>query len=142
MLCLSMVVACKNAATQSVDKATQFQVAIQNQIPDAGIDMEVAIFSSIPFPGVEDYFVYVFDASCSACIALALDCYKSYLAAESAAPFLFLSKSDNMEIFRYYYKSLYNEDPSCYFGQEAELLYDGIYSVVDGTVVSYSGWRE
>ena len=107
-------------------------------------DIADAVFvNSIPnYQSFEKLFVYTFNASCSSCIAMAMDCFKAYKKSGVSIPFVFLSKEENREIFHYYYESEYGEEPPCYYSLESRELQDGIYTIEDYLVKFYNDWNQ
>lgn len=96
---------------------------------------------AIPLSAEGVQFVYVLNASCSVCIADALACYDAYCQEESPSSFYFLSRTEDTEIFRYYFHERYGKDPHCFWAKECETLPDGIYSIKDRHVLTYSPWK-
>lgn len=86
-------------------------------------------------------FVYVVNATCSACIVKALDCFDAYLATKNADSFYFLSKEKDIEIFNYYFRIQYGNLPRCFTLEDGNALKDGIYYIYDKQVRSYSPWE-
>lgn len=95
----------------------------------------------------EVHYVYILDASCSVCIADALDCYGAFDSLElgqddgAAGDFMFVSKTEDTEIFEYYFREKYGDKtPGCHYYFEFDLP-NGIYTVRQGKLIAYSPWR-
>lgn len=69
---------------------------------------------SIPQLSVNRQYVYLLNASCSFCIAKAMECYAAYLKTDPETPFVFLSKTDDPFVFQYYFEERFNIAPACF----------------------------
>lgn len=93
----------------------------------------------IMYDGTE--YVYLVNTACSYCIAKALDCYQVFLTKQITAPFLFLSRSEDHDIFDYYFKERYSGSPSIFSLQEDVDCGDGVFLVQNGWVTASVEWR-
>lgn len=136
----SIITGCKEKKADN--RVSHFYEAIAPNIGrDPDTESATIITNSIPkMSEVGIQCVYVVNASCSSCIAQALDCYLAYRLSESALPFIFLSKAENLDVFRYYYGKSYEDKPFILYSAESVLLQDGLYVIDNNTVVSYSKW--
>ena len=97
---------------------------------------------SVPIPEEgSGEFIYMVNPGCSFCIANAISCYNAYLDSGSDIPFLFLKKSEDTLIFDYHLEKNSRGNPPGVFGEECDLLEDGIYCLIGERVVSHSRWN-
>lgn len=85
-------------------------------------------------------YVFLLNSSCSSCISCALDCYESYLLTEDQHPFFFMTRSEENELFKYYYRQKYKTNPRVYFISSDLDMLDGLYTIKRGLITSYSHW--
>ncbi len=92
----------------------------------------------------ETHYVYILDASCSACIAGALDCYGVYsqlLSDDESCEFDFISTIEDVEIFDYYFKEKFGSSESrCRYYADFQIPI-GLYTVRQGQLIAYSPWQ-
>lgn len=82
-------------------------------------------------------FVYVVNSECSACIKKALDSYKSYLGSFPQDRFMFLSKSDYLDLFLFYANRDLVELPPIFSSEAIGDLNEGLYILNGGTVTGF-----
>lgn len=92
----------------------------------------------------ETHYIYILDASCSVCIANALDCYNAYdtlFSDDESCSFDFISTTKDVDIFDYYFKKSFSDKESnCHFYADFDLPI-GIYTVMQGQLIAYSPWE-
>ena len=86
-------------------------------------------------------YVYLVNSACSFCIAKALDCYQFFLTKNISAPFIFLSRSEDYEVFDYYFNKRYSSHPSIFALQKELSCGDGVFLIQDGRVVASMEWH-
>lgn len=92
----------------------------------------------------ETHYIYILDASCSVCIANALDCFSTYntlFSDDESCSFDFISTTNDVDIFDYYFKKSFSDKESnCHYYANFDLPI-GIYTVMQGQLVAYSPWQ-
>lgn len=137
---------CKNRNNNS-DKSEQFLRAtspIYSQEIPAQMDSVFKIIQVLLPSKLETHYVYILDASCSACIAGALDCYGVYsqlLSEDRSSEFDFISTTKDVEIFDYYFREQFSDkEPRCRYYADFQIPI-GLYTVRQGQLVAYSRWQ-
>lgn len=90
--------------------------------------------------GNKEQFVYVTNPECSFCIASAISCSNAWVESKSESPFIFLIKSDYTELFEFYMKRDCKKIIPYFSSVECKDLQDGLYTIRNGHVFSYSSW--
>lgn len=127
---------------------TKKEVTLNNAFPLCGnIAMEDAILADTLFHGScpvlyeGTEYVYLVNAECSYCIAKALDCYHAFLSEKLTSPFLFLSRTEDHEIFEDYFKKRFSVQPSVFDLQEHLDCGDGVFLIHNGRVRARMEWH-
>ncbi|MCR5828039.1 MAG: hypothetical protein K6G53_06450 [Bacteroidales bacterium] len=131
----------------NVDKSEQFLRAtspIYSQEIQPQMDSVFQIIHVLLPSELETHYVYILDASCSACIAGALDCYGVYtqlLSEDGSSEFDFISTIEDVEIFDYYFREQFGDkEPRCRYYADFQIPI-GLYTVRQGQLVAYSAWQ-
>lgn len=131
----------------NVDKSEQFLRAtspIYSQEIQPQMDSVFQIIQVLLPSELETHYVYILDASCSACIAGALDCYGVYtqlLSEDGSSEFDFISTIEDFEIFDYYFGEQFGDtEPRCHYFADFQIPI-GLYTVRQGQLVAYSAWQ-
>lgn len=85
-------------------------------------------------------YVFLVNASCSSCISCALDCYESYLLTEDRRAFFFMTRGEDNELFKYYYRQKYKTNPRLSIISSDLDMLDGLYTIKEGIITSYYYW--
>ena len=141
-----LLISCGNRGN-NVDKSEQFLRAsspIYSQEIQPQMDSVIKIIQVLLPSKHETHYVYILDASCSACIAGALDCYGVYsqlLSDDESCEFDFLSTIEDVEIFDYYFKEKFGSSESrCRYYADFQIPI-GLYTVRQGQLIAYSPWQ-
>ena len=144
VLTLLLVACCTSVTKEEKERfchfltATTFRDSSLYQIPTDSL-----FGYSLPIDTQKErLYVYVLKADCSVCIGQALDCYRCYLTTDPVSPFYFLSTVWDMGIFDYYFKTEFDCEPACYRYNlsDGSRLPDGLYTVREGKLSSFSSW--
>ena len=96
---------------------------------------------SIPLLSEKRQYVYILNASCSYCIAKAIECYNAYQMADGETPFVFLSRTKDTVLFNYYFEERVGCIPDCFISLDSIDVEDGIYTIKRGYLKNKSVWR-
>lgn len=95
-----------------------------------------------------EFFVYVFDGSCSSCIMETLDFIESVNASkrQNIPKVLFFTKAENNDLFSYYYDKivapkLHKPAPPCYQMYDRDDISNGFYYIEDDIIKGYLPWH-
>ena len=88
----------------------------------------------------DEQFIYVANPECSFCIASAISCCNAWSQTSSESPFYFLTKSDYTELFEFYMERDCDKKVPVFSSEDCSFLEDGLYTIRDGHVFSYSSW--
>jgi len=131
----------------NVDKSEQFLRAtspIYSQEIQPQMDSVFKIIQVLLPSKLETHYVYILDASCSVCIAGALDCYGAYsqlFSEDRSSEFDFISTVEDVEIFDYYFREQFSDkEPRCRYYADFQIPI-GLYTVRQGQLVAYSRWQ-
>lgn len=145
LLCL-LLSGCANH-NNNVDKSEQFLRAtspVYSQEIQPHMDSVFQIIQVLLPSELETHYVYILDASCSACIAGALDCYGVYaqlLSEDGSSEFDFISIIEDVEIFDYYFREKFGGSESrCRYFADFQIPI-GLYTVRQGQLVAFSAWQ-
>ena len=89
----------------------------------------------------EDEYVYVANPECSVCISYALACYQSFIDEQITGNFMFLLKSEYVDLFNYYAKKELESLPLVLSTETCDSIEDGLYLIKQGKVVKYFVWQ-
>lgn len=141
-----LLISCGNRGN-NVDKSEQFLRAsspIYSQEIQPQMDSVIKIIQVLLPSKHETHYVYILDASCSACIAGALDCYGVYsqlLSDDESCEFDFISTIEDVEIFDYYFREKFGSSESrCRYYADFQIPI-GLYTVRQGQLIAYSPWQ-
>lgn len=97
---------------------------------------------SIPiYSEADKQFVYVTNPDCSFCIASAISCCNARSSTCSESPFIFLIKSDYTELFEFYLDRDCKIKVPFITTEDCNDLQDGLYTIRNRYVTSYSKWN-
>ena len=141
-----LLIGCGNRGN-NVDKSELFLRAtspVYSQEIQPQMDSVFKIIQVLLPPKHETQYVYILDASCSACIAGALDCYSIYnqlLSDDKSNEFYFISTIEDVEIFDYYFREKYkDQEARCHYYADFQIPI-GLYTVRQGQLVAFSPWQ-
>ena len=101
-----------------------------------------SLLNSIPLKDVVGkQYVYVVNPECSFCIARAIDCCNAWYKNDKETPFIFLIKSDYSELFEFYLNRDCKKKVPFITSCETLELSDGLYTISNSHVCSYSSWN-
>lgn len=127
--------------TKKEDSLNNFFPTGQGMTLEETILADTLFHGSCPIINDGNEYVYLVNTACSYCIAKALDCYQVFLTNDMTVPFLFLSRSEDHDIFDYYFKERYSGSPSIFSLQEDVDCGDGVFLIQNGRVAASVEWR-
>ena len=137
---LELVCGCVEKRTK--EHALRFMRAslIEYQGEDKSL-ADTLFHQSIPFiSNNNEQYVYVANSECSFCIATAISCCNAWAQTSSESSFYFLTKSDYTELLEFYMDRDCDKKVPVFSSEECSILEDGLYTIRDGHVFSYSSW--
>lgn len=137
---LAIVICCTGKKTDEI--AVRFMRATMMEYPGGTHPLVDTMFlQSVPVYHDEDeQFIYVANPNCSFCIATAIDCCNAWALTGLKSPFVFLIKSDYTEVFDFYMEKNCKKRVAIYCSSECEGYKDGLYTIRNGHVTSFSTW--
>lgn len=138
LLCFFFFCQCRNDKEQQLTKFTE---AISGKSSLMAFNTGLSFGYDIPDDLlVGQGYVFLVNASCSSCISCALDCYESYLLTEDRRPFFFMTRGEDNELFKYYYRQKYKTNPRLSIISSDLDMLDGLYTIKEGIITSYYYW--
>lgn len=137
---LVLFVSCTGKKTDEI--AVRFLRATMVEFPGETPPLVDTMFhQAVPvYPNQEEQFVYVANPECSFCIATAIDCCNAWALTGLDSPFVFLIKSDYTDLFEFYMERDCQKKVAIFTSRECEGYHDGLYTIKDGHVISFSTW--
>lgn len=134
------IISCAGEKKNNVE--IEFIKASLMEYPDVIKPLADTLFHhSVPiFKDKDEQFVYVANPECSFCIASAISCCNAWSQTGSESPFYFMTKSDYTELFEFYMERDCDKKVPVFSSEDCSFLEDGLYTIRDGHVFSYSSW--
>lgn len=105
------------------------------------IDADSLFFGSCPVFQDKEEYVYLVNTECSYCISKALSCYRLYKKSNSEKHFLFISRSDDNDLFIYYFQQQNSGMPKLYMCERPVDFEDGLFRIDKGLVNAFIMWK-
>lgn len=137
---LAIAICCTDKKTDEI--AVRFMRATMVEYPGGTHPLVDTMFhQSVPlYLDKDEQFIYVANPNCSFCISTAIDCCNAWALTGLDSPFVFLIKSDYTELFDFYMERDCIKRVTVFHSSECDGYQDGLYTIRNGHVISFSPW--